>query len=60
MILLVLRCVTIIKIPVALTCFLQGLDHEVSIAGWGVDHGVKFWVGRNSCICYIFNIGHCN
>uniref|UniRef100_A0A1X7TQ68 Peptidase C1A papain C-terminal domain-containing protein n=1 Tax=Amphimedon queenslandica TaxID=400682 RepID=A0A1X7TQ68_AMPQE len=28
----------------------KSLDHEVSIAGWGVtSRGVKYWTGRNSC-----------
>ena len=29
--------------------FFQSLDHEVSIAGWGVENGTKYWIGRNSC-----------
>jgi len=24
------------------------VDHVVSIVGWGVEHGVKFWIVRNS------------
>ena len=28
---------------------LQGLDHEISVVGWGVENGVKYWIGRNSC-----------
>ena len=24
------------------------LDHSVEIAGWGVEDGVKYWIGRNS------------
>lgn len=23
-------------------------DHEISILGWGVENGQKYWVGRNS------------
>eukprot|EP01047_Picozoa_sp_COSAG01_P033682 COSAG01_NODE_2489_length_7588_cov_3.099880_2_plen_106_part_00 len=24
------------------------LDHSIEIAGWGVEGGVKYWIGRNS------------
>lgn len=27
----------------------QSLDHEISIVGWGVENGTKYWIGRNSC-----------
>ena len=27
----------------------QSLDHEISVVGWGVESGVKYWIGRNSC-----------
>jgi len=23
-------------------------DHEINLIGWGVENGVKFWIGRNS------------
>lgn len=23
-------------------------DHDISIVGWGVENGVKYWIGRNS------------
>jgi len=26
----------------------KSLDHSVSITGWGVDNGAKYWVVRNS------------
>lgn len=26
----------------------KALDHEISVAGWGVESGVKYWIGRNS------------
>ena len=24
------------------------IDHEISVVGWGVEDGVKYWIGRNS------------
>lgn len=24
------------------------MTHEISIIGWGVENGVKYWLGRNS------------
>eukprot|EP00049_Salpingoeca_infusionum_P008937 m.148445 g.148445 ORF g.148445 m.148445 type:complete len:636 (+) comp14180_c0_seq1:17-1924(+) len=26
----------------------RGLDHEIEIVGFGVENGVKYWIGRNS------------
>jgi cathepsin X len=26
----------------------KSLDHEISVVGWGVDQGNKYWIGRNS------------
>ena len=23
-------------------------DHEISLVGWGVENGTKYWLGRNS------------
>jgi len=26
----------------------KSLDHEISVVGWGIDQGTKYWIGRNS------------
>lgn len=26
----------------------KGMDHDISVVGWGVENGVKYWIGRNS------------
>ena len=26
----------------------QEEEHEISIVGWGVENGTKYWLGRNS------------
>ena len=26
----------------------KGLDHDISVTGWGVENGTKYWIIRNS------------
>ena len=38
--------------PLVLNCsdYSQGLDHEISVVGYGeTSDGTKYWIGRNSC-----------
>ena len=48
--LIVLLETTLYLLWYILHVFLQALDHEISVVGYGVtSDGTKYWIGRNSC-----------